>query len=105
MSQRKEAPPLSLQDVKDWTLGKADDRVKTRIEDDLKRPDSEVREYLEWVAAAAERPGGPVKHPTPKIVQRDLEDVFRAAGGPRAFTERFRRATEGRDGGPGDLGR
>ena len=105
MSQRKDAPPFSIQDVTDWTLGKAGEQVKARIEDDLKRPDSEVREYIEWMADAEEALPRPSRLPTPRLVRRDLEEVIKAAGGPRAFTERFLRAMEDRDDGPRDLGR
>jgi hypothetical protein len=95
MSQNKKEPPITLQDVTNWTLGNADERVKRRIEDDLKRPDSEVREYIDWAG------GDPAKQSTPRLAQRDLEGVVKAAGGWRALAERLK-AMEGRDETPRD---
>jgi hypothetical protein len=59
---------ITIQDIKDWTLGRAKDEVRLAIEADLRGPDSIVHEYLEWV-------GGEPNRPTPRLVREDLDAI------------------------------
>lgn len=81
MTEQK--PNISLQDVTEWSLGVADANVKQRIENDLKRPDSLVHEYLEWEGNEANR-----------SLPRLVETNFMAAGGRKTFVERLLKAIE-----------
>ena len=68
MAGNKKEPPLTEQQVTDWMANQADERTVRRIKQDLDRPDSEVKEYMDWMA---ERHG----QPTPRLVARRLKDL------------------------------
>jgi hypothetical protein len=89
MTARTKAPLITIQDVTDWTVGEAAEAMSHRIEDDLKRPDSEVKEYLDWLGGASP------PTPTPRLVERDMQRVYKAVGGRGAFVERLLREIEG----------
>ena len=82
MSQGKEEPLLTSQDVTNWIANKSDGRTTRRIEEDLRRPDSEVKEYMEWMADP--------KRSTPRLVERRVSDVIKAG---RAARRRGRKSS------------
>jgi hypothetical protein len=80
MNQEKEQQ-ITVEDVTNWTLGTANESVVRRIEVDMERPDSEVQDYLDWIGGAPRAKD----HPKPRIVERDVEKMYKAAGGRYAF--------------------
>jgi hypothetical protein len=69
---------ITAKNVRNWLRGRADAETGRRIEDDLKRPDSEVREYLDWMAATAEADGLVVDLPRPRLLERHWQELRKA---------------------------
>ena len=80
MSSRKKEPPITLENITDWELGKADDEVVRRIEEDMKLPDSLVREHLSWA-------GGDPNTPHSRLTREHVERTVKGAGGWRSPPE------------------
>jgi hypothetical protein len=88
MQKKPDSTALTAADVLLWLDGKADEQTASRIEEDLKRSDSEVQHYLDWTAGRC-----PVR-PNPKLVQEALIRKVESAGSARAFTQEFTAAME-----------
>jgi hypothetical protein len=96
---------ITLQNITDWTLGTADEMVTSHIEADLKQSDSEVKEYFEWLSDAEEKFPRRSRLPTPRIVEREMNALFKASGGRQALMEQLYQAINGSTGPTSNRGR
>jgi hypothetical protein len=90
MTRKKESAPITVIDVIRWNSGKGSKDLRRRIESDLERPDSVVKEYLAWE-------GGDRKVTHSRLVEEHLQSMYAAAGGQAKFVETFLAILDGEE--------